>query len=396
MADQRVCAFVLLCINKIHIFLKDEHVTLQDGDQEFLNRYSLRFYEDYQLLVCTVCSASLGKTFWHHIYTEHEQSVDAAARRRIQRYIRDSVYLQPQQEFLQPVSFRPVQQGYKCGSCEYYSNGKEIAVRHSKTHDPVADYVECSVQRMNNSKHTPYVGVFPRERVEEPNPNLNRNPRGNRLGDAVRMLRVLTDPTRLGIEEGRRQGLFYLISGFLLPEQLEQFADIDRKSYVMFPELEEEGGEEDEEVQFYEYYRTLIIEAITNVNSQDVQLRFGVSPTGRPFNRLETVPSLQEYSLVTIRFIRFLILLVEMPIPGVTIPEAVREAILSFLDDGEINSMWKILVKLLIADPRGSEPSDLFTLFVRFCCTADEADLMKAQHVERLMAKVLGEYFLLL
>jgi hypothetical protein len=185
------------------------------------------------------------------------------------------------------------------------------------------------------------------------------------------------------VEEGRRENLFYQAVGWLLPDQRQMFAQVDRASYVKFPE------EADGDHGRYSLLREALAAAIDAVNGQDVHLRFAVSPGRRPFKRLETVASLREYSLVMVRFIRFLANLEERPVAGVVLPEVIREAIGGFAADGHLESALKIIVALLLADPRSSDPSDLFTLFVRFCCTASEDDFMQAKNVERMIAKVL-------
>lgn len=363
---------------------------IPEDDQVVLDRYSLQFRTEYQLLVCARCNATVTKSFADHIWTEHQQSVDAASRAIIHRYLVDvdSVYLQVSQGFLDPVDFRPVIQGYKCSGCEYYSANKKVARLHSKTHEPVAMFVECSVQRMNNSKNTPYIGVNPRREVLDPVQTIEEIGIHPQI-HAVNMLRSL-DQQAMRLEEGRRENLFYNLTGFLLPNQLAMFADVNKQEYVR------PISQENQDDVFFFNIRNQLMESIQYVNNIDVQLRFAVSHGRRPFKRLETLASVQEYSLLMIRFVRFLVLLVQSPVDGVDLPNVLREKIALFFQDGHMPSLWSLIIELLKSDPRQSEPSDPFTLFIRFCCTARNEDILKADQVERVIAKVSKQsYFFL-
>jgi len=313
-------------------------------------RFGLVFRPSYNLVVCTACNVAVGKSFWDHLLKVHDIIVDAGSRPRIQRDVTESPYLLPQQPFLEAVDFRPILPGFKCSTCEYYSANSDVAKRHARSHDPIATVVDCSVQRMNNSKKTPYVGVRAGENhAEEVRADAQA---ANVVGgvDAVTATRAFKNRIELEVEEGSRLNLFYELSGFLAADQLALFAEVAISEYIKCPE------EQDDDKALFDFIRDELMDAIDGVNGLDTQLRFQVSPSRRPFKKLQNLSSIQDYSLVMVRFIRFLVCLVENPIDNVVIPENIEAAITEFILGGDLKAVFNIIIEILTLDPRLSLP----------------------------------------
>lgn len=341
----------------------------------------MTFKEDCQLLVCDVCSIALTKSFSDHCWRVHNKTVDYESKLVIGNYLVPSPYLQPQRIYLDPVDFRPVQPGFRCDSCEYCSSDIKVARKHARIHGLGATYTQCSVQRMNNARQTPYVAVRPREvaAVEIPvNPPA--------VANAAAVYEKFFRDLRPRLEDDRGIGLFYQLTGFPDPAMLAQFDHVDREEYTRPPK------ETDADNHHFEALRAQLKNSIKDVSSLDIQFRFSVSPNNKPFSSLKGDSSLREYPAMMVRFIRFLLKLVENRIDLIHLSGQIEAAVHGYTANRTIENLWKLVIAVLLVDPRLSLPSDPFTLFIRFCCTAKAPSYTQASDVERLIAKVWDIY----
>jgi hypothetical protein len=241
----------------------------------------------------------------------------------------------------------------------------------------------CHVQRMNDCTRTPYVGVFiaaenrPSEAIDDQNANDDAI-------DALMVMERFRQQRVLLPEQGARQGLFYSLSGFAgRPGLVDEFSEIDKASYV--GTLSEDHGD----YAFFTEIRMFLAENIPRIVKADVQLRFAVSAGGRPFGPLQMDKSVKEYTLVMARFARFLVQHRRAPLPEVPLPEELAKKIDIFVHNPDVQTFASMIVTVLEADPRKCAYSDLLSLFIRFCCTMTPGNYMKAENIERLIAKVL-------
>lgn len=239
---------------------------------------------------------------------------------------------------------------------------------------------------MNNCSRTPYVAVVPIEDGDDGHQEDLPDVRPD--GDAPAPLNAdaVMDDFRRGIqlepEQGRKLSLFYQSSGWVAENGADEFEEVDKDRYICAPD------EDADDYVLYNYIRDLILDDFDEINKKDVQLRFAVTPNSRPFKKLETQNSLNEYSLVMTRFLRFMVMLLEEPINQVQFPLDLSRAVRTFNEQNDLDSACKLVVEALKVDPRVCSPCDPLSLFVRFCATKDRGDYMKAENVERLIAKV--------
>lgn len=355
-------------------------------DTALLRRYGLEFRNDNQLLICTPCRVSIGKSFYDHLWSTHQLKVGPADQRSISTFIRPSPYLVRGQGGLEPVDFRPVLPGYKCEECNQHFALKKVAQRHSKMHEPHSELRQCLVQRMNNSKNCPYVGVIPRLPTPAPREGANivmalRN-NADRFETATSAMRALKNPRILGLERDRRLALFYVLNNFLSDENLSRFQGVVVADFLTVKEDEVELS------AFSDDIRSRISAAIRSVSSADIQLRYVVSPSSRTFKSLETQESTLEYSLVMTKFLIFLVKLEQNTPQAVSIPEPIRRSIIEMNASQRVEDVWNLVLLILSTDPKLSKPYDLLSLFVVFYCIADLTSVPNAAKVERIVAKV--------
>lgn len=237
---------------------------------------------------------------------------------------------------------------------------------------------------MDNSTKTPYVAVFLGDREAQP-PNA---PIGQEDGDepptldSEDLMREFWETVELRPEQGRRLGLFYQQAGFVLDNGPDPFENVPKEYLTRAP------GEEDPDYVFFNSIRDMILDEFKMVNKSDIQLRFALSPSRRPFKSLETSNSLNEYSLVMKRFLRFMVLLAENAVQQVRLPASLQNAGTLYRETNDLNTACELIMEVLRTDPKICVPFDPFTLFIRFCATQNPGDYMKCENVERLIAKV--------
>lgn len=251
------------------------------------------------------------------------------------------------------------------------------------------------------------------------------------------MTKLFAD-TQPQAESGQRLGLFYQHSGFIPYDgQPDMFAGI--KATFEPPRPADPGNAEAVlACRQFDWLREAFRRAIVGVSGANVQLRFAVSPSSRPFKKLQKEPSIKEYSLMMARAVWMIKTLVqesvasvtaetasavpvettiavpvetvvpvstetEIPLPVETvapipagtanpfpIDEDLAELVRILFGEGGLqdHQLWSVLGWIFAQDTHLALPTDLLSLFVKFWATKSKPNYLPATDVERLLAKV--------
>lgn len=353
---------------------------------QFLGKYYLEYYDQYQVLKCCYeeCNSLVTNKPWGHLYSRHSINVT-----KVDRMTFESLNIQFNEEYYgkgqgtpAALPFLPVTSGYKCSveSCTFKSEIKRRIRSHCTTsgHE---NYIPCKLQNFSLNNAPKYSEVYLPLKVEE----------------FLSQEEFSTNGVKFTTEE--LETLFNAaVQDIDIVESVEQ-----RSIFYSKMHWHEEGEDKldaryqwrpaDSESPMYKFVVSEIealqkwLPSANHIIRQEIANCTDGSGPKRPiFTIHQDKKTIALYAKSCASFVSFLQKMVaneEWP------PNEVSIAVLAFIEDQSKASLFEALYCTLTESVSNRQPRNYAYSYIKFCSKYDDGSLMPAEEVSRLAARFL-------